>query len=62
MNVSFLSKATRMFCLILERILPIFPRFLPPVVNTNLTAVYTVPTGNVGAVGTAPIFPTTALV
>jgi len=32
------------------------------VVNTNLTAVYTVPTGDVGAVGTAPTFPTTALV
>ena len=32
------------------------------VVNTNLNAIYTVPTGSVGVVGTAPTFPTTALV
>jgi len=32
------------------------------VVNTNLNAIYTVPTGSVGAVGTPPTFPTTALV
>jgi len=32
------------------------------VVNTNLNAIYTVPTSSVGAVGTPPTFPTTALV
>ncbi len=32
------------------------------VVNTNLNAIYTVPTGSVGAVGTPPTFPTTAVV
>jgi len=32
------------------------------VVNTNLNAIYTVPTGSVGVVGTAPTFPTTAVV
>ena len=32
------------------------------VVNTDLNAVYTVPTGSVGVTGTAPTFPTTAVV
>ena len=32
------------------------------VVNTNLNAIYTVPTSSVGIVGTPPTFPTTALV
>jgi len=32
------------------------------VVNTNLTAVYTVPTGSIGVTGSPPVFPTTALV
>ena len=32
------------------------------VVNTNLNAIYTVPTSSVGAVGTPPTFPTTAVV
>ena len=32
------------------------------VVNTNLNAIYTVPTSSVGVVGTPPTFPTTAVV
>ena len=32
------------------------------VVNTNLNAIYTVPTASVGVVGTPPTFPTTAVV
>ena len=32
------------------------------VVNTNLNTIYTVPTASPGVTGTAPVFPTTALV
>jgi|TARA_X000001388_G_C2190337_1_gene107289 hypothetical protein len=32
------------------------------VVNTDLNAVYTVPTGSVGVTGTPPTFPTTAVI